>query len=120
MLSEKRNAQLAYTVKSESVNNSSKVLLLNIDFVPGREIDKTFGALVGYGDFWFGSTKMRVDSAREQAIDDILEQARLLGADAIIGLDISVSGIRGFWGLSLTGQSAVVQAVGTAIKLKAE
>jgi len=118
MLLEKRNEQVASIARSEPLNHASEVLLVNIDYVPGREIDKTLGTIVGHGDFWFGTAKERVDSARKKALADILEQARLLGADAIIGLDISVSGIRGFWGLSLTGQSAVVQAVGTAIKLK--
>jgi len=35
-------------------------------------------------------------------------------------LTVNVSGIRGFWGISPLGQSAVVQATGTAVTLKSD
>jgi len=103
---------------TEVTVDQADIQLLTIDYVPGREIEHAFGAVLGHGDAWFGTTRSRVAQSRGEAIYDIRSKASRLGADAIIGLTITVSGIRGFWGFSLFAQSAVVQASGTAVKLK--
>ena len=95
-------------------------LLLSIDYVPGREIELAMGTVMGHGDAWFGTTRERVQQSRDQAIADLRKKATLLGADAVVGLTVQVSGIRGFWGIGTLGQSAVVQATGTAVTLKSD
>jgi len=95
------------------------MLLLSIDYVPGREIDHAIGVVLGHGDAWSGTSRNRVAQSRQEAISDIRAKALGVGADAVVGLTVTVSGIRGFWGIGTLGQSAVVQATGTAVKLKA-
>ena len=97
---------------------SSDVVLISIDYVPGREIESALGTVLGHGDAWFGTTRDRVSNSRDEAIADLRLKAARLGADAVIGLTVTVSGVRGFWGFSFFGQSAVVQATGTAVTLK--
>ena len=97
---------------------SAEIQLLTIDYVPGREIEHAFGAVLGHGDWYSGTSQNRVAQAREQAIDELRSKALRVGADAVVGLTVTVSGVRGFWGFSLFAQSAVVQASGTAVKLK--
>jgi len=99
-------------------SSSSEILLLSIDYVPSREIELALGTVLGHGDAWFGTTRDRVSNSRVEAIADLRLKAARLGADAVIGLTVTVSGVRGFWGFSFFGQSAVVQATGTAVKLK--
>ena len=96
----------------------SDIILVTIDTVPGREIEQVIGAVLGHGDKWFGTTRGRVFNSRDEAIADLREKAARLGADAIVGLTVTVSGVRGFWGAPWFGQSAVVFATGTAVKLK--
>jgi len=120
----------SYQVKDKGVENDSKpefgsasgsdFLLLSIDYVPGREIERAIGTVMGHGDAWFGTTRERVQQSRDEAIADLRKKAALLGADAVVGLTVHVSGIRGFWGISPLGQSAVVQATGTAVTLKSD
>jgi len=100
--------------------SGSDFLLLSIDYVPGREIELAMGTVLGHGDAWFGTTRERVQQSRDEAIADLRKKAALLGADAVVGLTVNVSGIRGFWGISPLGQSAVVQATGTAVTLKSD
>ena len=99
-------------------SSGKEVLLLSIDYVPGREIEEAIGTVLGHGDAWFGTTRDRVSQAREQAISDLRDKAVRLGADSVVGLTVTVAGVRGFFGIGTLGQSAVVQATGTAVKLK--
>jgi len=103
---------------STSAATTSDILLVTIESVPGREIQSVFGAVLGHGDCYSGTSRNRVALAREQAINELRSKAASLGADAVVGLTVTVSGVRGFWGFSLFAQSAVVQASGTAVKLK--
>jgi len=103
---------------TEVTVDQSDIKLLTIDYVPGREIEHAFGAVLGHGDAWFGTTRERVAKSREEAISDLRSKAMRLGADAVVGLTVTVSGVKGFWGMPTIGQSAVVQASGTAVKLK--
>ena len=98
--------------------NSKELALLTIDYVPGREIDQALGAVLGHGDIFFGTSRARVTNARVNALAELRRNAQSAGADAVVGVTVTVTGLRGFWGFSLLAQSAVVQAYGTAVKLK--
>lgn len=101
---------------SQSSNN--ELALLTIDYVPGREIEHALGTVLGHGDAFGGTSRNRVTDARNEAIADLRNKASRIGADAVVGLSVSVAGVRGFWGFSFFAQSAVVHATGTAVKLK--
>lgn len=103
------------------------MLLLNIDYVPGREIEalgmvkgtvvqsknlgKDFMAgmktLVG-GEI-VGYTEMLIE-ARQIATKRMVDEANALGADAVIGIRFGSS--------SIMQSAAEVVAYGTAVKLK--
>ena len=105
-------------VDSQPHVNQRSLLILTIDHVPGREIAEVIGTVAGQGDAWFNTTFMRIEDARKKAMQDIRLKALAVEADAIIGLSINTAGVRGFWGIGALGQSAVVQVIGTAVKLK--
>lgn len=98
--------------------NATDIQILTIDYVPGREIDRALGTVLGQGDFWFSTSRDRVTAARKAALTGLRNNAMSAGADAVIGVSITVTGVKGFWGIPGVGQSAVVQAYGTAVKLK--
>ena len=98
--------------------NALDIQILTIDHVPGREIDRALGVVLGQGDYWFGTARERVDAARKTALTALRNNAMSAGADAVIGVTITVTGVKGFWGIPGVGQSAVVQAYGTAVKFK--
>ena len=98
--------------------DSQDIQLLTIDYIPGREIDEALGTVLGSGNKWFGTSRERVDLARKEALASLRISANSAGADAVVGVTITVSGVKGFWGIPAIGQSAVVQAYGTAVKLK--
>ena len=103
------------------------MLLLNIDYVPGRDIEalglvkgtvvqsKNFGkdfmaamkTLVG-GEIT-GYTEMLIE-ARQIATKRMVDEAKALGADAVIGIRFGSS--------SIMQSAAEVVAYGTAVKLK--
>ena len=103
---------------SEVPMDAQDIQLLTIDFIPGREIDEALGTVLGSGDTWFGTSRERVDLARRTALSSLRSSAYSAGAEAVIGVTITVSGVKGFWGIPGFGQSAVVQAYGTAVTLK--
>lgn len=104
------------------------MLLLNIDYVPGRELEalgivkgtvvqsKNFGkdfmagmkTLVG-GEI-VGYTEM-LNEARQIAVKRMVDEAKELGADAIIGIMYGSSQV-------MAGAAEVI-AYGTAVKYKA-
>ena len=104
-------------MSNESVG-SKELQLLTIEYVPGREIDRALGTVLGHGDTFFGTSQERVSTSRATALAEMRRNAQSSGADAIIGVNITVTGVKGFWGILGGGQSAVVQAYGTAVKLK--
>ncbi len=103
---------------SDEHMDAQDIQLLTIDFIPGREIDEALGTVLGSGDTWFGTSRERVDLARRTALSSLRASAHDAGADAVVGVTITVSGVKGFWGVPGVGQSAVVQAYGTAVTLK--
>ena len=103
------------------------MILLTIDFVPGREIVGTYGLVTGsvvmskhFGrDFMAGMktivggeikgyTEM-LEDARKIAIERLIAQATAMGADAVINLRLTSS--------SVMQSAAEVTAYGTAVKL---
>ncbi len=103
---------------SNEAASTNKLLLVTVDHVPGREIDHALGTVLGHGDTFFGTSRERVATSRDAALAEMRRNAKNEGADAVIGVTITVSGVKGFWGILGGGQSAVVHAYGTAVKLK--
>lgn len=104
------------------------MLVTTTDDIPGREIVETLGLVRGsairsrhvFTDIaerfrnMVGAelpqyTKMMAET-REQALDRMIDHARRLGADAVVGLRFATSGI--------AAGAAELLAYGTAVKLR--
>ena len=88
------------------------MIVSTTDSVPGREVSSIVGVVAGeavlganiFRDFFAGirdivggrsgSYQKVLRDARHHALDDMVEEAMSLGADAIIGVDL---GLRGLW-----------------------
>ena len=107
---------------------SGEVLLTNIESVPGREIAEHFGLVSGntirakhvgkdilaslknlVGGELKGYTELLRES-REQAVERMKEQARQLGANAVVNVRFSTS--------SITQGAAELYAYGTAVRIE--
>ena len=105
----------------------SGIILVTTDTIPGREIVKVLGLvrgntirarhmgkdiMAGFKNIVGGEitdyTKMMAES-REQAIDRLIEDAKGLGADAIVGLKFATT--------SMMQGAAEFLIYGTAVKL---
>ena len=92
------------------------MLLLNIDYVPGREVE-ALGLVKGTvvqsknlgKDFMTGYTEMLVE-ARQIATKRMVDEATAMGADAVINIRFGSSAV-------MQGAAEVI-AYGTAVKLK--
>ena len=107
------------------------IIVTNTDTVVGHEIaeyrgvivEETLHAASGWKDFmsrWrrsrggeIGSYKALMKEARQAAYRDLLETARALGADAVVGFDLSTSAFEANHGLLV---KATCQ--GTAVTLR--
>ncbi|MEE4357149.1 MAG: heavy metal-binding domain-containing protein [Desulfococcaceae bacterium] len=107
---------------------AGEILLTNTESVPGREIVEHFGLVSGntirarhMGKYIIAGLKnllggelkeytILLQESREQAIERMKEQARQLGANAIINVRFSTS--------SVTRRAAELCAYGTAIRIK--
>ena len=106
----------------------SQILISTTHVLPGYEIEGTLGLVRGntirarhlgrdilaifrtiVGGEVHEYTKLLAES-REQALDRLLDEARCLGADAVIGLGFTTS--------LMAAGSAELLAYGTAVKLK--
>ncbi len=104
------------------------IILVTTDEIPGREISKVLGLvrgntirarnigrdiMAGFKNMVGGEivdyTKMMAES-REQAIDRLIEDAQLLGADAVVGLKFTTT--------SMMQGAAEFLVYGTAVNLK--
>ena len=104
------------------------MIVVTTDFVPGREIAEAFGVVRGntirarhlgkdilaalkniVGGEIEEYTKMIAES-REQSLDRMIEEATLLGADAVINVR--------FMTASMMQNAAELLAYGTAVKLE--
>jgi uncharacterized protein YbjQ (UPF0145 family) len=104
------------------------MILVTSDSIPGREITEVVGFVRGnsirarhLGHDFIAALKNLVGGeieeytklmgeSREQAIDRMVDAARALDADAVIGLRVTTSMIQ--------SQAAEILAYGTAVKLK--
>ncbi len=107
------------------------MLYATTDFIQGQEIDAYLGIvfgdavsginvvkdlLGGLRDIFGGRSatyERELGAARDAAMAGLTEQARQLGADAIIGIDIDVQAMGANNGMLM------VTATGTAVKLRA-
>ncbi|MEM8838425.1 MAG: heavy metal-binding domain-containing protein [Pseudomonadota bacterium] len=106
------------------------MIVSTTDSVPGREVTQIVGVVAGeavlganiFKDFFAGirdivggragSYQKVLRDARHHALEDLVEEARALGADAVIGVDLDYEAI---------GDSSsilMVSANGTAVKLR--
>ncbi len=106
------------------------MITTTIDTVPGHEVDRILGVVAGEAvlganvvrDFFAnvrdivggrsGSYQKVLADGREMAMEDMLEAARELGADAVIGIDIDYEGI------GQSGGMLMVSVNGTAVRLR--
>jgi uncharacterized protein YbjQ (UPF0145 family) len=104
------------------------MILSNIDYLPGKKIIKHLGLvngstirakhlgsdlLAGFKNLVGGELKGYTDlmnQSRQEAIDRMIEQARILGADAIINIRFSTS--------SVAQGAAELYAYGTAVNIE--
>ena len=102
--------------------------LVNIDYIPGEEISEALGIVQGHTvqsknigrDFMAGmknlvggevkSYTQMISEARNVATERMIEEAKNLGADAIIGVRYGSSAI-------MQGMAEII-AYGTAVKLE--
>ena len=104
------------------------MLLLTIDYVPGREIAQSLGLVTGsvvsskhlgkdfmaglktiVGGEIRGYTEM-LEDARSIALERLQTQAAAMGADAVVGIRLTSSAVM--------DSAAEVTAYGTAVKLR--
>lgn len=106
------------------------MILSTTDHIPGREVDAIVGIVAGeavmganvFVDLFAkirdvvggrsGSYQQVLKDARDNALDDLMEEARAIGADAVIGIDLD------YEVMGQTGSILMVSANGTAVKLR--
>lgn len=84
--------------------------LSTIDLIPGREIDRNLGLVVGSSKLGGGGTG-NVESTSEDAVTRMIAAAEHIGADGIVGVNFRPM-------MSETADSyAAIFVYGTAVKL---
>ncbi len=124
---EQRRQHKALTEEPPDTESDNKVLLLNSDILPGREITEILGLVQGHTVFaiWLGKDLSAVirliiggelteytemmGIARITATERMTTQAAKMGADAIINVRYMTT--------SVVGSAAELFAYGTAVKL---
>jgi len=107
------------------------MIVTTTDTPPGRETGESFGVVAGeailgvniFRDFFAGITDIiggrsqgyqkALREARDHAMRDMQEEAKELGADAVIGVDIDYEAIE-----TKRGSMLLVSCNGTAVKLR--
>lgn len=107
------------------------MILMTTEVVPGREPSQVLGVVAGeailgvnvFRDLFAGlrdivggrsgGYQKALREAREHAMSDMEEEARALGADAIIGIDIDYETVT-----TQNGSMLMVSCNGTAVKLR--
>ena len=81
--------------------------------IPGKKIEPIIGLVFGAGNVAFGfSTSKKAGGAMNKAEDSIAAEAAALGANAVIGVQMSVDGAGG-----ALSRSQTVTLLGTAVKI---
>lgn len=107
---------------------NNEIMLVTTETIPGEKIKKTLGLvkgntirsrhlgrdiMAGFKNFVGGEitdyTKMMAE-AREQAIDRLLEDAKAIGADAVVGIRFTTT--------SMMQSASEFLAFGTAVELE--
>jgi len=121
-----QRARKAFTEEQPAAASDRKILLLNSDTLPGREINEILGLVQGHTVFaiWLGKdlsaivrlvlggelteyTEM-MGSARSTATERMVARASELGADAVINVRYMTT--------SVVGSAAELLVYGTAVK----
>ena len=107
------------------------MIITTTPHVPGRDVSDAVGIVTGeailgvnvFRDFFAGirdivggrsgSYQKALREARDHALDDMTAEAKTLGADAIIGMDLDYESID-----TQKGAMLMVTASGTAVKLR--
>ncbi|MEO1136138.1 MAG: YbjQ family protein [Pseudomonadota bacterium] len=107
------------------------MIVATTDTAPGRETSQSLGVVAGeailgvniFRDLFAGITDIlggrsqgyqkALREARDHAMQDMQEEARRLGADAVIGIDIDYEAVD-----TQKGAMLMVSCNGTAVKLK--
>jgi uncharacterized protein YbjQ (UPF0145 family) len=113
-----------------TTSDGGKMVITNIETVPGRTVTEHFGLVSGSTirakhigrDFMAGLKNLvggelkgytqLLQESRQQAIDRMVEEARLMGANAIVNVRFSTS--------SVAQGAAELYAYGTAVKVQQE
>ena len=106
------------------------MILSTTDHIPGRDVHSIVGIVAGeavmganvFVDLFAkirdvvggrsGSYQQILKEARDNALEDLKEEARSVGADAVIGIDLD------YEVMGDTGSILMVSANGTAVKLR--
>ncbi|MEP1442108.1 MAG: heavy metal-binding domain-containing protein [Hyphomicrobiales bacterium] len=106
------------------------MIISTTDHIPGHEVVAIVGIVAGeavmgtnvFFDFFAkirdvvggrsGSYQKVLKEARDNALEDLKEEARSVGADAVIGIDLD------YEVMGETGSILMVSANGTAVKLR--
>lgn len=116
------------TVHTTTISNGGKMIITNIETVPGKTLVEHFGLVSGstirakhigrdimaglknlVGGELKGYTQLLQES-RQQAMDRMVEEARLMGANAIVNVRFSTS--------SVAQGAAELYAYGTAVRVE--
>ena len=97
-------------------DTQASMTVVNTDFITGKEIASTLGVVFAQGVGSFGTARNRSSDALAVAWQNLQHEAHEMGADAVINLQVTSSGIRGF--LGVLGSSSVLTLTGTAVELQ--
>jgi len=83
--------------------------------VPGQEIEEIVGLVFGAGNAAFGlkGTASKAGTALNKAEENLAEEARVLGANAVVNVTMSLDGSG-----SALNRSQTVTLLGTAVRTK--
>lgn len=94
--------------------SSDEVMLTTTESVPGRVVDTVIGLVFAAGNaaWTLEGTSKKSNTAMGKASFNLMLQAGQLGADAVIGIQMSIDGSG-----SAVNRSQTVSLIGTAVKL---
>lgn len=96
------------------------VPIYTTETIQGQEISEALGLITSIGYSWFWTSRSRIFDAESTAISNLRIKAKNIGADAVVAAKFSTSSVKGFWGITLWSNTAVVHISGTAVRIKKE